>query len=84
MPAYSYAVGDEAVHAFALLSAKRRAKLLRFFDRVTHDPFQSGDYSEAGATGRVYELKLIDDVLVSWWVDHAAREIRIVRIESVD
>ncbi|MEJ1971575.1 MAG: hypothetical protein WDM96_03425 [Lacunisphaera sp.] len=84
MPACRYALGEEAVHAFAHLRVKQRGKLLRFFDLLTRQPFQAGDYCETGALGRSYELKLIDDVLVTWWVDHAVREIRIVRIELID
>ena len=41
-------------------------------------------YHESGASGRIYEVRLHDDLLLTWWVDHAACEVRVIRIESVD
>lgn len=84
MASYGYAFGDEAVHAFTALPAKSRLRLLRISDHLARFPRQTGDFQESGATGRVYEIKLFDDLLVPWWVDHAAREVRIVRLERVD
>lgn len=84
MPAYSYALGDEAVHVFASLPARLREKLLRELDHLARFPAQTGDYKEAGVTSRIYEVKLSGDLLITWWVDHAAKEVRVVRIEHVD
>ena len=84
MSGYSYALGDEAVHAFTSFSARQRMKLLRVFDHLARFPDQLGDYQEAGASGCAYEVKLFDSIVLTWWVDHAVKEVRIVRIESVD
>lgn len=81
---YGYAFGDEAVHAFTALPAKLRLKLLRICEHLARHPLQSGDYQETGTTGRIYELKLHDELLITWWVDHATREVRIIRLERVD
>ena len=77
-------MGDDAVHAFTALPAKRREKLLRICDHLARYPKQEGDFHESGTSGRIYEVTLHDDLLVTWWVDHAVREVRIVRIEFVD
>ena len=84
MAPYGYAFGDEAVHTFTALPAKRRVKLLQLCEHLARHPHQSGDYHESGLTGRIYQLKLCDDLLITWWVDDAAREVRIVRLECVD
>jgi hypothetical protein len=84
MVAYSYALGDEAVHVFTALSPRVREKLLRRFDEMARHPQQPGDHQEAGAAGRLYEIGLNHDVLLTWWVDHATREVRIIRIELID
>ena len=84
MPAYSYALGDEAVHAFTSLPPRQREKLLRELDRLARFPAQKGDYQEAGASGRIYEVKLSGDLLITGWADHAVKEVRIVRIERVE
>ena len=84
MSGYSYALGEEAVHAFTSLSPRQRGRLLRVLAGLTRRPDQSGDYQEAGASGRLYEVKLIDDLLLTWWTDHAVQEIRVVRIELIE
>jgi len=81
MEPYAYALGAEAVHAFTAQGVKEREKLLQIFDGVALHPFDPGDFREPGLTGREYEVKLFDDLLVTWWVDHAAKEVRIVRLE---
>ncbi|MBI2498131.1 MAG: hypothetical protein HYV75_09585 [Opitutae bacterium] len=84
MSDYAYALGEEAVRAFTALSLNQRKHLLREFDRLARLPYQIGDYRESGASGRIYEAKLADETLVTWWSDHAAKEVRIVRIELVE
>jgi hypothetical protein len=71
----------EAVHAFTSESGREREKLLQIFDGLARHPFEPGDYSESGLTGREYQVKLQDGLIVTWWVDHAAKEVRIVRLE---
>jgi len=77
-------LGEEAVCAFTALSLRRRNHLLRAFDSLARLPWQKGDYRESGASGRIYEIKLVGETLVTWWTDHAAKEVRIVRIEPVE
>jgi hypothetical protein len=84
MSVYDYALGAEAVHVFASLPPRQRSRLIRLFVHLTRHPSQPGDYQETGASGRIYELKLVDDMLVTWWTDHAEREVRIIRLERVD
>ena len=84
MSAYRYALGEEAVHAFASLSSRHRAKLLRTLDILIRSPNQLGDYQETGTSGRVYEVTLVDDLLLTWWADHAIKEVRAVRTELMD
>ena len=84
MAGYAYALGDKAVSVFAVLPVRHREKLLRCFDQLARYPAQTGDYQEFGASGRAYEITLTDDVLITWWVDHATREVHIIRLERVD
>lgn len=84
MAGYTYTLGEVAVHAFAQLPTRQRARLLRIFDRLARLPHQAGDYREAGTSKRLYEVKLIDETLITWWTDHAAKEVCIVRIETVE
>ncbi|MEY2879996.1 MAG: hypothetical protein RLZZ15_2376 [Verrucomicrobiota bacterium] len=81
MEPYDFALGAEAIHAFTAQPARRRERLLQVFDELARHPFSSGDYRERGLSGREYHVRLWDDQIVTWWVDHAAREVRVVRLE---
>jgi hypothetical protein len=80
---YSYAIGEEALRVFVALPARQRRPLLRFLDGLTQRPFQPGIYQEPGAANRIYELQLVGNLLVTWWCDHGAKEVRVVRIERI-
>lgn len=81
MEPYDYALGAEAVHAFTARGVRERERLLQIFDGLAQRPFEPDDFREPGLSGREYEVKLFDNLLVTWWVDHAVREVRIVRLE---
>jgi hypothetical protein len=84
MAGYGYALGEDAVHAFTRLPVRQRERLLRILDRLAKHPATTGDYQETGGSGRTYEVRLFDELLLTWWVDHAVREIRVVRLELID
>jgi len=65
--AYDYALGEEAVQTFTSPPPRQREKLLRVFDGTTHYPNTSGDYQEPGFSGRPYQVRLIDNLLLTWW-----------------
>jgi hypothetical protein len=43
-----------------------------------------GDFVETDDTGRPLQVKLHGKHLITYWPDHAVKEIRIVAIESGD
>jgi hypothetical protein len=75
---------EEAWGALAASARLRQRRLLRLLDELRGDPFRSGDFREVDAYGRANEVLLVDEWLVTFWCDHAAREIRIVRLEKAD
>ena len=68
--------------ATAKESDKRR--LLRLFDEVKVDPFRAGDYRQSDDAGRINEVVLLDDWLVTFWSDHAVLKIHLVNLEKVE
>ena len=72
--------------AMALVNAPRREqrRLAVALDALKIDPFQIGDLQERDAQGRTNEVAVADDWLITYWSDHAAREIRIVNLELVE
>ncbi len=81
---YRYTVDDEGCEVFHQLSRRQRERLLGFFRQLAAHPFTSGDYQETGTRGESSEVALFEsEFLVTWHVDHAVKQARIVRLEIV-
>lgn len=66
------------------LNRSQRHRFEGFLDSLGKSPHQNGDFVDTDDSGRAYEVKLIDDLIVTYWVDHAAKEVRVVDLELVD
>ena len=53
-------------------------------DRLKSTPVRPGDLQELDAQGRTNEILLEGEWLLTFRADHAVREIRVVRLESVN
>ncbi len=82
MNPYVLVLHEEAAHRLVSSSRAEQRRLAAIFDELKSAPFRKGDLQEPDAQGRVNEIMVFGDWLVTFWVDHAAREIRIVRLES--
>ena len=49
--------------------------------RLSTTPFTAPDFQEKSPAGRTYDVKCFDDIIVTYWVDHAVKEARIIRLE---
>ncbi len=65
-------------------SARDRQRLLSFFDSLSHDPFQRGDYEEYDAVGRSVQIRIIGRYALTFWADHAVRGVKVTRIETAE
>ena len=63
--------------------ASDRTLLFRFFDRLAEDPYLAGDFRETDSGGRPIEVAIQGRFIVSYWTDHAVKQVRIVKIELV-
>lgn len=79
-PDYSQAALD------ALLSASKRR--LRFaqaaIERLCRGVPRAGDYRVQDDAGRIWEVTLIDGVVLTYWVDHAVCAVKLGLIEWVE
>lgn len=48
------------------------------------DPWRIGDYSEKDETGRQVHIKIIRKYALTYWADHAVKEIKVTRVELAD
>lgn len=49
--------------------------------QLSSTPFATPDFQEKSPAGRIYDVRCFDNIIVTYWVDHAVKEVRIVRLE---
>ena len=82
--AYEVILHGQAWHLLAATQGATRRRLLAVLDQVAAEPFRVGDLQQRDPAGRINEVVLIGDWLVTYWADHATREIRVVALELAD
>ncbi len=60
---------------------QRRLGDLFYF--LASQPFLPGDYQERDEDGRMMEVRQFQKFLVTYWSDHAVKEVRVVRVERL-
>ncbi len=84
MAPYALVLHEEAARRLAAASRPEQRRLGSILDGLKDAPFRKGDLQERDGLGRDNEILVDGDWLVTFWVDHAVREIRVVRVESAD
>jgi len=79
---YSLVFSESAADFILALPPRRRRKVRNSAGRLANDPFVRSDYSIPDDSGRGIDHLLIEDFVFAYWVDHAAREVRIVDIDD--
>ncbi len=69
----------------ALLAARRRerAEIMQWVLTLAAAPFTMGDLTERDDTGRTLQALALNDHVLTYWADHAVRELWIVKLERV-
>jgi hypothetical protein len=81
---YEVFLWAEAIQSLRSIPVSARRRISNFIDLLSSDPALSGDYSITDSTGRIIEIKVIGSHAITFWADHAAREIKITDIRSAD
>lgn len=55
--------------------------MLSLLERMARAPFEEPDLVEVGPSGRRYGIRVYYRLPVTYWVDHAVKEIKVVKIE---
>ena len=61
-----------------------RDRILRFLEQLGRTPGQRGDYEELDEVGRSVQIKVIGKYALTYWADHAVKEVKVTRIEPAD
>lgn len=84
MDTYALVLNEAAAKTLAMATRADQRRLAIILDEVKAAPFRAGDYQQKDKTGRMNEVVLFDDWLVTFWSDHAVGETRIVNLQKVE
>lgn len=65
-------------------SRRDRDLILRFLEGLQRDPYGQGDYEETDEVGRPVWIKVVGKYALTYWADHAVKEVKVTRIELAD
>ena len=68
---------------FHSASKRERKVLLDFFDRLAANPFLESEWLIDDATGRTHYCQPVGKHLVTYWADHAVREVKVLKLERI-
>jgi len=51
---------------------------------LADNPTKPGDYEERDDAGRPIQIKIVGDYALTYWADHAVREVKVIQIEKAD
>lgn len=81
---YRVFISQTAVDVVARLRGKQKKLLGEFIRDLEEDSFNEGDFLEMDDSGREYFTKIIKNYAVSFYPDHAVKEIKVFEICRAD
>jgi hypothetical protein len=61
-----------------------RHHILSFLESLTTNPDRAGDFTERDDSGRLVQIKILGDYALTYWADHAVKEVKVIKIEKAD
>ena len=81
MSSYDYVLTAAATHVVLASPKRLRQEILAELAQLALDPFSVPDLEEIGPSGRKYAIRVRERIVLTYWVDHAAKEVRVLRVE---
>jgi hypothetical protein len=82
--AYELVFSRATAESFAALPKTRQRQAAVALDGLRSLAHVQGDFQQISADGRIHEVHLLGEWLLTTWTDHAAREIRVLALEHAD
>ena len=77
---YSYAIERMAAQAVFESSQRERRLLRTAIEEIARTPSKTADLTERDANGRELFTRFFGPFAVTYWIDHAVAEVRIVAV----
>jgi len=80
---YEPVLSGQASSFLVGLRRTQQAEVIGLILQISRQPGQGGDYATRDGTGREIQHLAIDEWHISFWTDHAVRELRITEIAEL-
>lgn len=80
---YRLLIELDVLHFVLSRPVAERRFLIRMFEVLASDPYRRGDLHERTADGQMAQVLVIGKYLITYWADHAVKELRIIRTEII-
>ena len=80
---YDFWLSSEASRSLLSSPAPISRRMEQALAALAAHPFREPDFRERGPSGRTYDVTCYENIILTYWVDHATKEVRIIRCESV-
>jgi hypothetical protein len=77
---YTVYMRRRASMALEEVTGTRRKAMDRFIDYLSENPFDEGDFSEEDEQGRKVFCKVVRDYAITYFPDHAVKELKVLEI----
>jgi hypothetical protein len=82
-PGYAPVFSLDAHQALLAAYKRSRTEIMQTVLMLASAPFTLGDMTERDDAGRILQVLALSDHVLSYWADHAGRELRIVKLERM-
>ncbi len=62
------------------LRGSRKRAIEKYIDYLSDNPFDEGDFTESDRNGRDVHCKVIRDFALSFYPDHAVKELKVIEL----
>lgn len=80
---HNFVADDKVIELFSEVTKRDREELLRLFRSLANNPYQKGERLQRAKSGREFQIKRFGKWLVTYWVDEAVLELRVVDVKKV-
>jgi hypothetical protein len=80
---YTYALAEAASEYAFRLPRREQRRLAKVCRLLADTPHRLGAYSTTDEVGRVLQNLTVDDWVITFWTDHAVKEVRIVEVLQI-
>jgi hypothetical protein len=80
---YTSHLSLDAARVVSSQPKRQQRNMLDIADQIAKYPFRQGDYQTLDENNRSIDHFLIEKYVYTYWVDHSAKEVRILEIAIV-